>query len=339
EPLPHFLNWQQDPFGNWQARVVFPDWIRELVVTVDLVADLAAFNPFDFFVEEYAERWPFEYETALRTDLQPYLGHESPGPRLRALLESIPRSPRRTIEFLVELNQRLQRDVRYLIRLEPGVQTPEETLAKASGSCRDTGWLLVQCLRHLGLAARFVSGYLIQLAPDMRSLDGPSGPESDFTDLHAWAEVFVPGAGWLGLDPTSGLFAAEGHVPLAATPEPRAAAPITGTVDECEVEFSHAMSVTRVAESPRSTRPFGEEEWAAIDALGETVEQRLRAGDVRLTMGGEPTFASLDDMEGAEWNVAAVGPTKERLAATPGPALAPALPPPRPVPIGQGEGE
>jgi uncharacterized protein (DUF2126 family)/transglutaminase-like putative cysteine protease len=316
EPRRHFLNWQQDPFGNWQARVVFPDWIREFVVTVDLVADLAAFNAFDFFVEDYGERWPFEYESALWADLQPYLRPEAPGPRMRALLDSVPRGPRRTVDFLVDLNQRLQRDVRYLVRLEPGVQTPEETLDKASGSCRDTGWLLVQCLRHLGLAARFVSGYLIQLAPDVRSLDGPSGPERDFTDLHAWAEVFLPGAGWLGLDPTSGLFAAEGHLPLAATPDPRSAAPITGTVDECEVEFSHAMSVTRIAEAPRATRPLSEEQWAAVDALGEAVEQRLRAGDVRLTMGGEPTFVSLDDMEGAEWNVAAVGPTKERLAAT-----------------------
>jgi uncharacterized protein (DUF2126 family) len=316
EPRPHFLNWQQDPFGNWQARVVFPEWIRELVVTVDLVAELAAFNAFDFFLEDSARQWPFEYETELWTDLQPYLCRESPGPLLRTLLESVPRSPRGTVEFLVDLNQRLQHAVRYLIRLEPGVQTPEETLAKASGSCRDTAWLLVQVLRQLGLAARFVSGYLIQLAPDVKPVEGPAGPASDFTDLHAWAEVFVPGAGWIGLDPTSGLVAAEGHVPLAATPDPRAAAPITGTVDECEVDFSHAMTVTRIAESPRSTRPFSEEQWAAIDVLGEAVEQRLVTGDVRLTMGGEPTFVSLDDVEGAEWNVAAVGPTKEKLAAT-----------------------
>src|SRR5262245_44954773 len=316
EPRPHFLNWQQDPFGNWQARVVFPGWIREFVVTVDLVAQPAAFNAFDFFVEDYAERWPFEYERALETDLQPYLRRDPPGQRLRALVDAIPRAPRGTIEFLVDLNQLLQREVRYLIRLEPGVQAPEETLTKGSGSCRDSGWLLVQCLRHLGLAARFVSGYLIQLTPDVKALDGPSGPGRDFTDLHAWAQVFLPGAGWLGLDPTSGLFTAEGHLPLAATPEPREAAPITGTVDDCEVEFSHAMSVARIAESPRSTRPFTEEQWAAVDALGEAVEGRLRAGDVRLTMGGEPTFVSLDDMEGAEWNVAAVGPTKERLAAT-----------------------
>ncbi len=316
EPRPHFLNWQQDPFGNWQARVVFPEPVREFVATVDLVAELTAFNPFDFFVEEAAERWPFAYDATLETDLRPYLRPEPAGPRLKAFLAAVPQQARNTVDFLVELNQRLQHAVRYLIRIEPGVQTPEETLEKGSGSCRDSGWLLVQCLRHLGLAARFVSGYLIQLRPDVKSLDGPSGAESDFTDLHAWAEVFVPGAGWLGLDPTSGLFAAEGHLPLAATPGPQAAAPISGTVEECEVDFSHAMSVARIAESPRSTLPYTEEQWAAVDALGEAVERRLRDGDLRLTMGGEPTFVSLDDMEGAEWNVAAVGPTKERLAAT-----------------------
>ena len=228
EPRPHFLNWQQDPFGNWQARVVFPGAVHEFVVTVDLVAALSAFNPFDFFVEDYAGEWPFEYERSLEADLRPYLRREPAGPRLQALLASLPRGPCKTVDFLVTLNQRLQREVRYLIRLEPGVQTPEDTLAKASGSCRDSGWLLVQSLRHIGLAARFVSGYLIQLEQDVKSLDGPSGPERDFTDLHAWAEVFVPGAGWLGLDPTSGLFAAEGHLPLAATPEPQTAAAITG---------------------------------------------------------------------------------------------------------------
>jgi len=280
EPAEHFLNWQQDAFSNWQARVVFPEKVTEFKVTVELVADMAIYNPFDFFIEDSAEFFPFSYSEQLREDLKPYLRHHSAGPRLQALLKSIPREKRRTIDFLVGLNQRLQEEIRYLIRLEPGVQTPEDTLTLASGSCRDSAWLLVNMLRHFGLAARFVSGYLIQLTPDVKSLDGPSGTDVDFTDLHAWCEVYLPGTGWIGLDPTSGLLAGEGHIPLSATPEPATAAPITGGVDKCEVEFGHDMYVRRIYESPRVTKPYTPEQWKAIDTLGLAVDHRLKAGDV-----------------------------------------------------------
>ncbi|MBI2384059.1 MAG: transglutaminase family protein [Gammaproteobacteria bacterium] len=313
-PKPHFLNWLQDPQGNWQARVVFPEKVTEFSVEVDLVADMAVYNPFDFFVEDSAERFPFEYEPRLKEELKPFLRPAAAGRRLGAFLQRVDRRPRRTVDFLVDLNRLVANEIRYLIRLEPGVQTPEDSLRLKSGSCRDSGWLLVQCLRQLGLAARFVSGYLIQLRPDVKSLDGPSGAEADFTDLHAWAECYVPGAGWIGLDPTSGLLAGEGHIPLCATPEPQSAAPVSGSVDECEVEFAHEMRVTRVRETPRVTRPYTEEQWAAVDRLGHAVDARLCAGDVRLTMGGEPTFVSIDDYDGAEWNTAAVGPAKQRLA-------------------------
>src|SRR5689334_3380420 len=248
EPEDHFINWQQDAFANYQARLVFPEKTREFKVTVDLVAEMAVYNPFDFFLEPSADNFPFAYAPELLHDLAPYMVKREPTPRFAAFVESIDRSPRVTVDFLVELNQRLAREIRYLIRMEPGVQTPEETLESAAGSCRDSGWLLVETLRHLGLAARFVSGYLLQLAPDTKSLDGPSGAEVDFTDLHAWCEVFLPGAGWIGFDPTSGLLAGEGHIPLSCTPEPANAAPITGGIDECESKLVHEMNVTRIYE-------------------------------------------------------------------------------------------
>ena len=313
-PEDHFVNWQQDPFGNWQARFVFPEKTDHFVVEVDLVAEMAIFNPFEFFIEDSAHQWPFAYQPDLGKELQPYLEFEEPGPRLRGFLADIPRHSVSTIDFVVGLNRLVRDAIGYVIRLEPGIQTPEESLTAGTGSCRDSAWLLVQVMRHLGIAARFVSGYLIQLAPDLKALDGPSGTDVDFTDLHAWCEVFVPGAGWIGLDATSGLLTGEGHIPLAATAEPQNAAPISGGVEAAKVVFDFAMTVTRIAETPRVTKPYTEEQWQAILAEGAIVDARLVAGDVRLTTGGEPTFVSIDDMEAAEWNTAAVGPTKRVLA-------------------------
>jgi uncharacterized protein (DUF2126 family)/transglutaminase-like putative cysteine protease len=313
-PEKHFINWQQDPFANWQARYVFPEKVTKFTVEVDLVAQMAVFNPFDFFVEAAAESFPFSYAPDLRHDLAPYLAVAPAGPLLQQFLGSIDTTKRNTVSFLVDLNRRIQQEISYIIRLEPGVYDPEETLSRRRGSCRDSAWLMVNVLRHLGLAARFVSGYLIQLAPDQKSLDGPSGTEVDFTDLHAWCEVFLPGAGWIGFDPTSGLLAGEGHIPLACTPEPRTAAAITGEVEACEVDFQFEMKVSRFHESPRVTKPYTEEDWAEIDRLGDKVDSLLEQLDVRLTMGGEPTFVSIDDMDGPEWNVSAVGPNKRALS-------------------------
>ncbi len=314
EPAQHFINWQQDPFGNYLARVVFPEPTTELVVEVDVVAEMAVFNPFDFFLESGFEKWPFEYEPGLKKQLAPFLELSKHGPLFNKLVASVPRSPTSTIDFLVALNQRLSQEIKYLIRLEPGVQSPEETCSLRSGSCRDTAWLLVQVLRTIGLAARFVSGYLIQLTPDVKSLDGPSGTEKDFTDLHAWTEVYLPGAGWIGLDPTSGLLAGEGHIPLACTPFPSDAAPISGATDKCESVFVHDMRVARILESPRVTKPYTEEQWAEIEKLGHDVDVDLKRNDVRLTMGGEPTFISIDNMDGQEWNFTAVSQEKRVLS-------------------------
>lgn len=314
-PEPHFINWQQDPQSNYLARLVFPEKTSQFRIEVDLVAEMSVINPFDFFLEPYAEQVPFDYAKELQNELAPYRKTLPLTPLFQKFLDGISREKATTANFLVALNQKLADAIAYTIRMEPGVQTPEQTLKLGSGSCRDSSWLLVQLLRHLGLAARFVSGYLIQLTADQKSLDGPSGPEADFTDLHAWCEVYLPGAGWVGLDPTSGLFAGEGHIPLSCTPEPSSAAPVSGLVDPCEVEFEHEMSVLRLWEAPRVTKPYTEAQWQQIEALGHVIDGDLSANDVRLTMGGEPTFVALDHPDEPEWNTAAMGPTKKPLAA------------------------
>ena len=313
-PKEHFINWQQDPFGNYLARLVFPKPCRELSVTVDLIAQLDVINPFDFFVEESAENFPFEYEPSIAAELTPYLEVSDAGPLLQQWLAANKPVKQNINDALVAINQSIQRDIDYNLRMEPGVQSSEVTLTKGSGSCRDSSWLLVEVLRHFGLAARFVSGYLVQLKPDIKSVDGAPGAAEDFTDLHAWVEAYLPGAGWVGLDPTSGLFAGEGHIPLACTPQPSSAAPISGVASQSASSFYFHNRVARFDERPRVTLPYTDSVWQDVLALGEKVDQQLIDEDVRLSMGGEPTFVSTEDLDSPEWNDAALGEHKLELA-------------------------
>jgi uncharacterized protein (DUF2126 family)/transglutaminase-like putative cysteine protease len=314
-PENHFINWQQDPHGNWLARLVFPEKTLEFSISVDLTADMTVVNPFDFFVEPYAETLPFTYADDVRGDLTPYMVVDDDGPLLQAEVDKLDLRSMGTVNFLVGLNAALQQKTRYLVRMEAGVQTPEETLTLGSGSCRDSAWLLVQMLRKIGLAARFVSGYLIQLKADIDPVSGAQGTQTDFTDLHAWCEVYIPGAGWIGFDVTSGLLTGEGHIPLAASPHYRSSAPITGVASVAKTDFEFEMTVQRLVEPIRITRPFEDADWDRLVALGDKVETDLVKQDVRLTLGGEPTFVSIDDFESAEWNTAASGPTKPGLSA------------------------
>jgi uncharacterized protein (DUF2126 family)/transglutaminase-like putative cysteine protease len=314
EPKEHFINWQQDPFSNYLARLMFRERSEHLETKVELVAEMAVYNPFDFFLEPAAEYYPFKYEPQLARDLVPYLKQHARGPSFRKFLDGIDRSKQGTVDFLVSLNIRLHKEIAYRVRMKPGVQSPDKTLSTASGSCRDSAWLLCQLMRSCGIAARFVSGYLIQLRPDIQSVEEPSGPENDFSDLHAWAEAYLPGAGWIGFDPTSGLLAGEGHIPLACTPEPSSAAPIAGTTEKGEVQFDFAMSLQRIYESPRVSKPHSEKEWESILLLGDRLDEKIHASDLRVTIAGQPTFVSIDDMESAEWNTETLGPSKRILA-------------------------
>ncbi len=303
-PARHLLRWLFDAHGNHLARLIFSDKTREFLVEVELRVEMGDFNPFDFFLEPGYDQFPFAWSPELARDLAPYRTVAPAGPRLQAFLSGISRATQNTVSFLVGLNSRIRDAVRYVTRMEHGVQSTEETLELGSGSCRDSAWLLVEALRHLGFAARFVSGYLIQLAGD----DGV--PAHDSTDLHAWAEVFLPGAGWIGLDPTSGLMAGAGHIPLASTPQPLQAAAISGTVSPSKVDFKHWMSVERVNETPTTARPFTGAAWARLVAVAHAVDDELEAGGARLTMGGEPTFVAIDDPEHVQWNFDAQGPEK-----------------------------
>ena len=323
--------------ANYLARLVFPQTTRCFSLEVDLITELTVIDPFDFFLEDYAQSFPFEYPAALRRDRALYLEILETGPGLTEWVKGLPQRDKSVIDLLVNINGEALRNVQYVVRMQPGVQDCDETLNLGKGSCRDSAWLLVQTLRHLGFAARFVSAYLIQLTQDQASLDGPSGASEDFTDLHAWAEVCLPGAGWVGLDATSGLFAGEGHIPLACTPEPASAAPVEGGTSECEVEFYYHNRIRRVHEDPRVTAPFTDSQWQRIFALGETVDQKLNEDDVRLTMGGEPTFVAIENTEAEEWNTGALGEHKSQHAELLTRRLFNQLPPGCLLPYGQGK--
>ena len=310
-PSQHLLNWQLDPFSNRLARLLFPEKTTELLVEVNLVADLSPYNPFDFFLEPGIETYPFAYSPNMAKNLEPYRSFDVPGPLIAAFVEEYQEESKGTIQFLLDLNRKVRDQVAYLTRLEPGVQSCEETLQIGSGSCRDSAWLLVQCLRNLGVAARFVSGYLIQLKTDETTPDGQnSGPAADSADLHAWVEVFLPGAGWIGLDPTSGYLTGERHIPLVCTPQATQAAPISGTTEPVGTEFSHSLTVRRLNEAKSPSKPFSEEEWLRVRQVAHDVDAELAAQDVRLTMGGEPTFVGIDEPETPQWNLDALGDLK-----------------------------
>lgn len=313
-PDKHFLNWQQDPFSNYQAVVNFPDKVKFLKIEVDLIAKINVFNPFDFFLEESAKSFPFDYSDQLKDDLVPYLVVSESAPQFIKFTQSVsPSLHEDLINCLVAINQAINNEIKYNVRMQPGVQTPAETLALKSGSCRDLAWLGCQTFRTLGLASRFCSGYLVQLKPDVKPMSGPEGPKQDFIDLHAWVEVYLPGAGWVGLDPSSGLFAGEGHIPLSCTPSPSSAAPISGLLEPCETEFEFDMNVKRLDEAPRSTKPYSKRQWEKIQAAGRKVDLMADSLGLELTMGGEPTFVSIAHQNLDEWQTKATGPHKEAL--------------------------
>ena len=311
-PKNHFINWQQDPFGNHIARIVFKEKTDHLSIEVDLIANMTVINPFDFFIEESARLYPFKYDSQLYDELLPYFKLSKEGPLFDEWLKSTSMSETHTIDYLSLLNKKVKEAINYVIRLEPGVQSPEETLQLKRGACRDMAWLLLQTLRYNGIAARFVSGYLVQLKSSGYLSEELNSLQNDLTDLHAWVEVYLPGAGWVGLDPTAGFFASEGHVPLCCTPDPISAAPVVGSTDPCKVDFNFKMSVDRLNPVMPITHedPYSQETWKKIDELGIQIDKEFTEGGIKLTMGGEPTFVAMENQDDPEWSVCALGGNK-----------------------------
>ncbi len=313
----HRLHWHQDPHGNHVARITFRTGQRTqaLDVLVELAVELKPVNPFDFLVDPRCREVPFDYPDGLAAELAPFLDTEDPafalGPKARAFFAELPWKGE-VVDAVTETNRRVAERTRYVIREEAGVWTPEETLTNGRGSCRDSAVLLVAALRSRGLAARFVSGYLIQLTDEGMIPDQPKGMGHDVVDLHAWAEVYLPGAGWIGLDATSGLLTGEGHVPLACTSSPALAAPIEGTSDVGATTVAFSTSIHRLGHEPRPTTPYTEEVWSALLAGADRADAVFAANGLTVTTGGEPTFTSREAPEAPEWNGEALGETKWR---------------------------
>ncbi len=311
----HRLHWQRDPHGNHVARVTFKagQTTTALDIVVELAVDIRPVNPFDFFIDDRVKTVPFRYPEHLDAELAPYLETGDPAYRIgRKVTDFLAALPAQgdTMAILTGLNTAVRARIAYVIRDEPGVWTPEETLGYGRGSCRDAAVLLVAMMRARGIAARFVSGYLVQLTDEGMIPDQPKGVDRDVVDLHAWAEAFVPGAGWIGFDGTSGLLCGEGHIALAATASPSHASPLDGTSDvgASAVEFS--TSIARLGHEARPTAPYPDDVWDELQAGGDRADAVLTGAGLEVWIGGEPTFTARDDQAKAEWQGGALGADK-----------------------------
>jgi uncharacterized protein (DUF2126 family)/transglutaminase-like putative cysteine protease len=311
----HRLHWQRDPHGNHVARATFKagQTTTALDILVEMTADISPVNPFDFFVDDRAKTLPFTYPDRLDAELAPFLDTGDPayrmGRKATDLLQELPWSGD-TIDVLIKLNSTVRERIAYVIRDEPGVWTPEETLANGRGSCRDVAVLLIALMRSRGIAARFASGYLVQLADEGMIPDEPKGVDRDVVDLHAWAEAYVPGAGWIGFDATSGLLCGEGHIALACTASPLAAAPVDGTSDVGATDVQFSTMIARLGHEARPTAPYTDDVWTELVAGGDRADAALEEAGLAVWIGGEPTFVAREGQAREEWQGGAIGPDK-----------------------------
>jgi transglutaminase-like putative cysteine protease len=216
------LQWQRDVYGNSVALVNFVEPGNQLSIVSRVMLQHYEDQPLDFLVADYAVNFPFQYDPTERVDLGPYLLpiFAQDQSLLRTWLRQFwwPGQVVETYVLLDAINKAIARDFFYQRREQPGVQTPATTLATHSGSCRDYATLFIEACRHLGLAARFVSGYLYSPA----SLQGQGA-------THAWSEVYLPGAGWKGFDSTIGQVVGNDHIAVAVSRHPESVPPVSGS--------------------------------------------------------------------------------------------------------------
>jgi len=291
---PHFINWVRDPFENFLARLDLPEAVPRLGLDLELIADLEPQNPFDFLVEPYAANYPFAYDDQLRRELTPYLVQPTPGPRLAAWLAGLEVETGYMVRFLSLLTQQLSTALAIMPAGRPGPVDLETVFARGAGSCWEIAWLATQTLRALGLAARFVSGYRVRL-------DTLSS-----ATLHAWTEVYLPGAGWVGLDPAAGLFVDENYLPLAAAPDPLRALPLVGYREACDERQSEQIEVRELAAEERPW-PLTPTEQRDLLAVGHAVDTDLRAAGLQLTVQQDLGLVAAGELGDPGWTVSALG--------------------------------
>lgn len=296
----HYLNWLRDPFENHLARLDFPDPTDAVTLEIDLIAELEPVNPFEFLVEPFAASHPFDYPEQLRKELAPYLRRGTSGSKLNQFLKKLKLKSGYITEQIGAINEYVSNALAVTGPGNPGAIDLETVLHQGHGSAWELAWLLTLTLRNVGLAARVTQGYRIFL--DAKA-------KTDTVSNHAWSEVFLPGAGWVGLDPCGGLFINEGYIPLASAPEPLRVLPIAGYRECCEETFNETISIRRL--SPKiSSWPLNESQWADLKNLGHYIDSDLNAQNIKLAMAGGLSFVSAIDTQSPEWTVAALGDGK-----------------------------
>ena len=219
---PSTVHWHRDVYDNSVARMTFLDPTAELSIHGEVVIEHYDELPLDFLVAESAVNFPFRYDPAERVDLLPYTtaafpeDNESIDKWLRHFWH--PGEMVETYVLLDTLNKAIAHNLTYTRREEPGVQAPAATQAQQSGSCRDFATLFMESCRYIGLAARFVSGYLYCPATEVGS-----------GSTHAWCEVYLPGAGWKGFDSTTGEIVGNQHIAVSVHRHPEAVPPVAGS--------------------------------------------------------------------------------------------------------------